>query len=92
MSFISRISGCLDEALHTCKAGDMFMLDKGKHMINGASGLETGGIIKGLFDAHHTILHPKDFNSSSTLLDFSCSSTEVLHITAVKFRIFYKII
>ncbi|EFN77323.1 protein nessun dorma [Harpegnathos saltator] len=73
-----KIYGCLDEALHTCKTGDMIILGEGKHKIDGAGGLETGGTIRGIYDARHTILHPKDLNSASTLLDFSDSSTEVL--------------
>lgn len=64
----------------------MIILGEGKHMINGASGLETGGVIKGIYDPRHTILHPKDLHSSSSLLDFSDSSTEV-YIIVVKCRI-----
>lgn len=54
------------------------MLSEGKHIINGTGELETGGVIRGIFNNKDTILHSKEFNSASTLLDFSVL-TEVLY-------------
>lgn len=70
----------MDDVLHTCKTGDMVILGEGEHIISGAGELETGGTIKGIYNTRDTILHPKEFSSVSTLLDFSDNFTEV-HIS-----------
>ncbi|XP_014472675.1 PREDICTED: uncharacterized protein LOC106743398 isoform X2 [Dinoponera quadriceps] len=73
------LEGTLKELRKTCDQVEEMLPNDLSIKIYGCldETLHTCGIIKGISDARCTILHPKDLNSSSTLLDFSDSSNEV---------------
>ncbi|XP_053999247.1 protein nessun dorma [Hylaeus anthracinus] len=76
-----KISGSLQETLHTSDAGDVIVIGEGTHLINGAGNLEEGGTIKGVHNVERTILSMKDTETVPSLLDFSGSEVLLESIT-----------
>ena len=76
-----KISGSLQETLHTCEAGDIIVLGDGSHQIKGAGNLEEGGTIKGIHNLEQTTLSVKDTEIVPSVLDFSGSEVLLENIT-----------